>query len=105
MRYVPLALLLIACEPSKADVAATNCRRASSAADWDRAIVFCQEAMRLNRKDESLHDMWFHAVRASSEQRFQEAETRRRFEDRLERQTMAAERQAAAAQALADPNR
>jgi len=104
MRYVlVLSLLLIGCGPSKLEIATEKCDSALAAGgDFRAAVRYCQEAMQFNRNDPSLRAKWDHALRMRSLAAIKAADERFRAEDLTERQVIAAERAALAAEQQAN---
>lgn len=100
--FAVFLLALIACGPSKLDVATKKCNDALAVNDYDAAVVACKEAMRLDRSDESLRLKWLRAGELKSLRDFQVAEDARHRQTLIERQVDAAERAAAAAELQAN---
>jgi len=106
MRHlIALPLVLVACGPSKAEIAAQSCDRALSRNDYESAAVYCRDAMRLNRADATLRAKWERATRLRGLREFAAMEERERQRNLLERQVLAAEREAAAMEDLAAAQR
>lgn len=106
MRFVlPLALILVACGPSKAEKAASECEAASRTIDYDAAFEKCRDAVRLDPLNERLASLKHAAMNKRDARDFRIMEDRERREAMAERQTLAAERQAAAAEDLAAAQR
>lgn len=100
--FVILAVLLVGCGPSKAEVAVQKCDAALAVEDYDTAVLACREARRLNPHDMSALRRELRAMSARDMRNFEANEERLRHLTLLERNAEAAERAAAAAEQQAN---
>jgi len=98
-----LPLLLIGCGPSKLEIATEKCDSALAAGgDFRAAVRYCRDASALSPRDAGINAKLDHALRMRSLAAIKTADERFRAEDLTERQVIAAERAALAAEQQAN---